>query len=66
MIVVENKEIFMCFLIPLRVEKILGKKALLENGIKAYIDPKVDTIRIGDKVMVYGNLIIQKINDKAK
>ncbi len=56
----------MCFLIPLRVEKILGKKALLENGIKAYIDPKVDTIRIGDKVMVYGNLIIQKINDKAK
>ena len=54
----------MCFIRPLKVKKIQGKKALLENGIKAVYDKKVGKIKINDLVMVYGNLIIQKIESK--
>lgn len=55
----------MCFLKPLRVKKIEGKKALLENGIKAVYDKKVGKIDVNDLVMVYGNLIIQKIEPRT-
>ena len=54
----------MCFIRPLKVKKIQGKKALLENGIKAVYDKKVGKIKVNDLVMVYGNLIIQKIEPK--
>lgn len=54
----------MCYLKPLRVKKIEGKKALLENGIKAVYDKKVGKIDTDDLVLVYGNLIIQKIKPK--
>ena len=54
----------MCFLRPLRVKTIEGKRAVLENGIKAVYDKKVGKIKINDLVMVYGNLIIQKIEPK--
>ena len=54
----------MCFIRPLKVKKIQGKKALLENGIKAVYDKKVGKIKVNDLVMVYGNLIIQKIESK--
>ncbi|OGK25892.1 hypothetical protein A3A46_02560 [Candidatus Roizmanbacteria bacterium RIFCSPLOWO2_01_FULL_37_13] len=54
----------MCFLRPLKVKKIKGKKALLENGIKAIYDKKVGRVNVNDLVMVYGNLIIQKIEPK--
>ena len=56
----------MCFLRPLKVKKIKGKKALLENGIKAIYDKKVGRVNVNDLVMVYGNLIIQKIEPKIK
>jgi len=56
----------MCFLKPLRVKKIVGNKIILENKIKAIADKKVGKLKIGDKVMVYGNLIIEKVNDKQK
>ena len=54
----------MCFLRPLKVKKIKGKKALLENGIKAVYDKKVGKVKVNDLVMVYGNLIVQKIKPK--
>ena len=54
----------MCFIRPLKVKKIQGKKALLENGIKAVYDKKVGKIKVNDLVMVYGNLIIQKFESK--
>ena len=54
----------MCFLRPLRVKTIEGKRAVLENGIKAVYDKKVGKIKVNDLVMVYGNLIIQKIKAK--
>ena len=54
----------MCFIRPLKVKKIQGKKALLENGIKAVYDKKVGNVKANDLVMVYGNLIIQKIEPK--
>jgi len=55
----------MCYLRPLKVKKIEGKRALLENGIKAIYDKKVGKVKVDDLVMVYGNLIIQKIEPKA-
>ena len=54
----------MCFINPLKVRKIEGKKVLLENGIKAVYDKKVGKVKVDDLVMVYGNLIIQKIESK--
>lgn len=55
----------MCYLRPLKVKKIQGKKALLENGIKAVYDKNVGKVKVNDLVMVYGNLIIQKIEPKS-
>lgn len=52
----------MCFLKPLKVKKIVGKKVLLENGISAYYDEKSGKIKEDDLVVVYGNLIIDKVN----
>ena len=54
----------MCYLRPLKVKKIEGRRALLENGIKAVYDKKVGNVKANDLVMVYGNLIIQKIEPK--
>ncbi len=56
----------MCFLKPLRVEKIEGKTVYLENGIKALYDKRVGEIVKGNEVLVYGNLIIEKIHEKSK
>ena len=53
----------MCFIKPLRVTKVKGNTAILENGIKAYCDKKIDDIKPNDEVLVFGNLIIEKIKD---
>jgi len=53
----------MCYVKPLKVKKIKDKEAEMENGIKAFYDKSVGKIRIGDKVLVYGNLIIDKVNN---
>ena len=55
----------MCFIKPLKVKKIEGERVLLENGIKAVYDKKVGKIKVNDLVMVYGNLIVQKIEPKV-
>jgi len=50
----------MCFLRPLRVKKIDDKQVVLENGIKAVIGEKIGNLEIGDWVLVYGNLVLEK------
>lgn len=51
----------MCYLKPLKVVKIEGRKVLLEQGIAAFYDKKIGTLKPNDKVLVYGNLIVSKI-----
>lgn len=51
----------MCYLKPLRVKKIIGKKAILENGLEAVYDKNVGTIKENDEVLVYGNLIVERV-----
>lgn len=51
----------MCYLRPLKIKKIEGKRIMLENGIKAVYDRKVGELKENDLVMVYGNLVLQKI-----
>lgn len=56
----------MCYLKPLKVCKIAGNTATLENGIKAYIEKKAGKIEINDLVLVYGNLILEKVEDEKQ
>ncbi len=51
----------MCFLKPLRVEKINNKTVFLDNGITAFYDKNIGKVKKGDKVIVYGNLIINRV-----
>ena len=55
----------MCFIKPLTVKKIDGNKVVLDNKIEAFYEKKVGKIKVGDKVIVYGNLILEKINEKS-
>jgi len=50
----------MCIIKPLTVKKISGKTVEVEGGIKAYYDKKIGKLAIGDKVLVYGNLVLNK------
>jgi len=60
----------MCFIRPLTVKKINGSKVVLDNKIEALYEKKIGTryqtipgkLKVGDKVLVYGNLILEKIN----
>ena len=56
----------MCLLRPMKVCKINGHTATLENGIKAYIEKKAGKIEINDLVLVYGNLILEKVNNEKQ
>lgn len=56
----------MCFLKPLKIIKLNKNTAVLENGIKAYYDKKIGKIILGDTVLVYGNIIINKIKNYEK
>ena len=51
----------MCYLKPLKVRKIIGKKAVLENGIEAVYDGHIGKIKKNDSVLVYGNLILERV-----
>ena len=53
----------MCYVKPLKIKKIKGKEVEMENGIKAFYDKSVGKIKTGDKVLVYGNLIVDKVNN---
>ena len=56
----------MCYLKPLKVIKIKGNIATLENNIKAIHDNNIGKIKIGDRVLVYGNLIVEIIKKNEK
>jgi len=51
----------MCFVKPQKVKEVQGKKVLLENGTSALCDPSIKTLKKNDRVIVFGNLIIQKL-----
>lgn len=51
----------MCFVKPLKVKKISKKVVILENGMKAYYEKKIGDLKPNDQVIVYGNLILQKL-----
>lgn len=51
----------MCYLKPLEVVKIEGKTVFLRNGIKAFYDKKIGEIKLNDLVLVYGNLIVDRL-----
>lgn len=57
---------FVCYLKPLKVKKIEKKIVYLENGIKAYYDGSVGDLKHNDMVLVYGNLVVEKINETNK
>lgn len=50
----------MCFLKPLKVKKINDKKVLLEDGIEAIYNKKEFKLKVGDRVIVFGNLVVEK------
>lgn len=58
----------MCFLKPLKVERIIGKTVFLENGLKAFYDKKIGLIKANDLLLVFGNLVVEKVkrNEKSK
>ncbi len=56
----------MCFIRPLKIKQIDGKKIILENGIEAYYHKKIGELKIGDSVVVYGNLVLNKIYEPKR
>jgi hydrogenase maturation factor len=55
----------MCFLVPLEVAKIEKNEATMTNGIKAYYNSKkMGFIKPKDHVIVYGNVILRKVDKK--
>ena len=54
----------MCFLKPLKVKKINNKIVLLENGIKAYYNGNITKLKENDLVLVFGNLVVEKVKRK--
>lgn len=56
----------MCYLVPQKVKSIQGTMVVLTNGMKAFYDKKIGVLKINDEVMVYGNLIINKIKKNEK
>jgi hypothetical protein len=55
----------MCYLRPLTIKAIKDRKVLLEKGIEALYNKKVGRLKKGDRVLVFGNLIINKIYEKS-
>lgn len=54
----------MCFIRPFQIKSIDGRIATLDTGIKAYYEKKVGILKPNDHVLVYGNLILEKISKK--
>lgn len=51
----------MCYLVPHKVKSIDGTQVTLQDGMRAYYDKKVGPLKINDEVLVYGNLIVDKV-----
>lgn len=56
----------MCQLRQHVVKKVKDKTVYLKDGIKALYDKKVGPIKVGDNVLVYGNLVIFRYDKKLK
>ncbi|PIY72005.1 hypothetical protein COY87_03200 [Candidatus Roizmanbacteria bacterium CG_4_10_14_0_8_um_filter_33_9] len=56
----------MCYLVPYKVKSIDKNVVMLTNGMKAFYDKKVGKLHANDEVMVYGNLIINKVTKHEK
>lgn len=54
----------MCYLKPYKIKDIREKKVTMTNGLEAYYDKGIGQIKKGDRVLVYANLIVKKINEK--
>lgn len=52
----------MCFIKPLIIKKIKGNRAEMENGISAFYEKKIGELKPKDTVLVYGNLILKKVD----
>lgn len=56
----------MCFVKPLKIKNVNKTTVLLENGIKAYYNKDTKKLKPNDLVLVFGNLVIEKIAQKSK
>lgn len=56
----------MCFLVPHKIKSIQGLEVTLVGGMKAFYDTKVGALKINDEVLVYGNLIVDKVQTNEK
>lgn len=56
----------MCYLVPHKIKSIEGTQVTLSGGLKAFYDAKVGILKINDEVLVYGNLIVDKIKKNEK
>ena len=56
----------MCYLVPHKIKSIEGIQVILNGGMKAFYDKKVGVLKINDEVLVYGNLIINKVQTHEK
>lgn len=56
----------MCYLVPHKIKSIQGLEVVLVGGMKAFYDKKVGILKINDEVLVYGNLIIEKVQTHEK
>lgn len=56
----------MCFIKPLRIKQIEDKKVILENGIEAYYHKKIGELKVDDLVVVYGNLVLNKVYESKR
>ena len=55
----------MCYLKPLKVKTVKKNIVLLENNIRAYYNKKdIKDLKPDDLVMVFGNLVIEKVDKK--
>jgi len=55
----------MCYLRPLKIKAIKERKVLLEKGVEALYNKKVGRLKKGDRVLVFGNSINNKIYEKS-
>lgn len=56
----------MCYLVPYKVKSVDKSVVTLTNGMKAFYDKKIGILYADDEVIVYGNLIINKVKIHEK
>lgn len=54
----------MCYVKPLKIKKVFAREVLLENGIRAYYEKNSGKLKPNDLVLVYGNVVINRVTSK--